>query len=275
MRKWGIGMKARSSSRSPETHHLRPAGASFADAYPRRLAERASRPPLNPRWSFGLRFFREIKNFGFDSGLIERGWMVSMLYRLADLSSLRVQDVMADRGIRDGTLRIHDINWTGRNVPIKPEDFDWIDEAHRPPASDFALIQIAVSKAEGRLIGFFDEEAIFQIVLFDPLHNAQPSRFNDYKVRLSKPLGCEVTALRHEVLQVAAKSRERGCGCEADLAQALQWRRDQRGAAIVMTLIDGTEMADADQLIAEGRVGSYRDIFAAGLVAVLERRLDS
>ncbi|WP_431260802.1 hypothetical protein ACQ86G_12220 [Roseateles chitinivorans] len=128
----------------------------------------------------------------------------------------------------------------------------------------------------GRLIGFFDADEIFQIVLFDPLHNAQPSKYNDYKkVRLSKPLGCEVTALRHEVAQVMAKSRERACGCEIDLAAALQWRRDQRGSAIVMPVIDGTEIEDADQLIAEGRVGSYRDIFAAGLVAVLERRLDS
>ncbi|WP_416760853.1 hypothetical protein ACNI65_01880 [Roseateles sp. So40a] len=66
------------------------------------------------------------------------------------------------------------------------------------------MIQIAISKAEGRLIGFFDEEAIFQIVLFDPLHNAQPSKFNDYKVRLSKPLGCEVTAPVAAVASTAA-----------------------------------------------------------------------
>jgi hypothetical protein len=144
--------------------------------------------------------------------------MVSMLYRLGELSGLRVFDVMDDAGVREGTLRIHDIDWAGRNVPIKPEQFDWLPQARWMASDDFALIQIAVSKAEGRLIGFFDEEAIFQIVLFDPLHNAQPSKYNDYKVRLSKPLGCEVTALRHEVSQVMARSRERACGCESDLA---------------------------------------------------------
>lgn len=198
-----------------------------------------------------------------------------MLYRLSELSSLRVSDVMSDRGTREGTLRIHDIDWAARNVPIKLEDIDWIDAPDRLAGGDFALIQIAVSKAEGRLIGFFDEESVFQIVLLDPLHNAQPSKYNDYKVRLSKPLGCEVTALRHEVSQVMLKSRERGCGCGTDLAGALRWRRDQPGGAIVMPVVDGTEIEDAEQLIAEGRVGSYRDIFAAGLVAVLERRLDS
>lgn len=236
---------------------------------------RQTRSSGNPKWSFGMKFFREIKFFGFDSAEIDKRWMVSMFYRLGELSGLRVMDVMRDAGVREGTLRIHDIDWSARNAPLGPEDIDWIVEADHPPGREFSLIQLAVSKAEGRLIGFFDEEAIFQIVLFDPLHNAQPSKYNDYKVRLSKPLGCEVTALRHEVAQVMAKSRERACGCEIDLAAALQWRRDQRGSAIVMPVIDGTEIEDADQLIAEGRVGSYRDIFAAGLVAVLERRLDS
>ncbi|WP_431050427.1 hypothetical protein [Roseateles sp. L2-2] len=185
---------------------------------------RQTRSSGNPKWSFGMKFFREIKFFGFDSAEIDKRWMVSMFYRLGELSGLRVMDVMRDAGVREGTLRIHDIDWSARNAPLGPEDI---------------------------------------------------GKYNDYKVRLSKPLGCEVTALRHEVAQVMAKSRERDCGCESDLAAALQWRRDQRGRAIVMPVIDGTEIEDADQLIAEGRVGSYRDIFAAGLVAVLERRLDS
>ncbi|OWQ83395.1 hypothetical protein CDN99_26475 [Roseateles aquatilis] len=168
---------------------------------------------------------------------------------------------------------MHPIDWGGKHVPIKLDDLDWIDEVYR--GREFPIVQIAVSKAEGRFVGFHDEDGIFQIVLLDPLHNAQPSKYNDYKVRLSKPLGCEVTALRYEVSQVMAKSRARGCGCDADLTAALRWRRDQRGAALVMPVVDGTEIDDADQLIAEGRVASYRDIFAVGLIAVLERRLDS
>ena len=267
-------MKFKPVCRSPERGYRPPdgRGGSVETTHP---SMRRTRSSKNPPWSFGFRLFREIKYFGFESAEIDRRWLVSVLHRLSELSGLRVLDVMNDRLLREGTLRIHDIDWTARGVPIRPEDLDWIDQDQRRPGSEFVLLQIAVSKAEGRLIGFFDADEIFQIVLFDPLHNAQPSKFNDYKVRLSKPLGCEVTALRHEVAQVMAKSRERDCGCESDLAAALQWRRDQRGSAIVMPVIDGTEIEDADQLIAEGRIGSYRDIFAAGLVAVLERRLDS
>lgn len=210
-------MSPTSCKRTPDRHRVRYAPSAAVPERPARAAEVSTRP-VNPRWSFGLKHFREIKLFGFDSPDIDRRWMVSMLYRLGELSGLRVFDVMDDAGVREGTLRIHDIDWAGRNVPIKPEQFDWLPQARWMASDDFALIQIAVSKAEGRLIGFFDEEAIFQIVLFDPLHNAQPSKYNDYKVRLSKPLGCEVTALRHEVSQVMARSRERACGCESDLA---------------------------------------------------------
>jgi hypothetical protein len=230
--------------------------------------------PSTRRWSFGFRHFRELKYFGFDSPEVGKRWFVSLLLRCRELSDYRVGVLMSDLEVRAGTLRMHDLDWDARNIPIRLGELDWIEPFYRGNALEYSLFQIAISKAEGRIIGFLDEQWIFQIVLLDPLHNAQPSKYNDYKVRLSKPLGCEVTALRHEVLQVAAKCRERGCGCEADLAQALQWRRDQPGAAIVMPVV-GTEIEDADQLIAEGRVGSYRDIFAAGLVAVLERRLDS
>lgn len=267
-------MKYKPSSRWPEAGCV-PGVARDRRVDTRFSPARSERSMKSRSWSFGLRFFREIKHFGFDSSEIDRRWMVSVLHRLSELSGLRVMDVMGDRSMREGTLRIHDIDWAAKNIPIRPEDFDWIDERCRRLDGELALIQVAVSKAEGRLIGFFDAEDIFQIVLFDPLHNAQPSKYNDYKVRLSKPLGCEVTALRHEVSQVMLRSRERGCGCEIDLADALRWRRDQRGCAIVMPVVDGTEIEDAEQLIAEGRVSGYRDIFAAGLVAVLERRLDS
>lgn len=231
--------------------------------------------PENRRWSFGFRFFREIKHFGFDSSEVDKRWSVSLLQRFKELSDHLVRGLMSDRDVRGGTLRMHDLNWDARSIPIQLSDLDWIDPFYLERYPEFSLFQIAVSKAEGRIIGFLDEQWIFQIVILDPLHDAQPSKYNDYKVRLSKPLGCEVTALRHEVSQVMLRSRERGCGCEIDLADALRWRRDQRGCAIVMPVVDGTEIEDAEQLIAEGRVSGYRDIFAAGLVAVLERRLDS
>jgi len=119
---------------------------------------------------------------------------------------------------------MHNISWDAKNVPITRDEIDWIDEDYRSNAEEFPLFQLAVSKAEGRFVGFLDEDNVFQIVLLDPLHNAQPSKFNDYKVQLSHPLGCEVTALKDEATLALARISGRSCGCEKELFSAFSWR---------------------------------------------------
>lgn len=238
-----------------------------------RIKKALSRSPVRERqrWSFGFRYFREIKNFGLDASEVDRKWLLSVVYRLSDLSGLELSAVMEDGTVRDGTLRIHDIDWNAKNIPIKQSDLYWIDAVYKGNPTEFPLFQLAVSKAEGRLVGFLDEDNVYQVVLLDPLHNAQPSKFSDYKVRLSKPLGCEVTSIRYELGLIRQKSKERGCGCEVDIAAALEWRKGAPGFAIVMPLVKGTELQDAETLIAEGVATNYTDIFSLGLVAALER----
>ncbi|MBK8817325.1 MAG: hypothetical protein IPN42_18300 [Methylococcaceae bacterium] len=71
----------------------------------------------NQRWSFSFRFFKEIKYFGLDSNEISKSWMLSVIYRLQELSSLTVAEVTESREVISGTLRIHDINWNQKNIP--------------------------------------------------------------------------------------------------------------------------------------------------------------
>jgi len=104
-------------------------------------------------------------------------------------------------------MRIHNINWSAKSVPIKRSDLNWIDKDYLNNEEEFPIMQIAVSRAEGRLVGFFDEQNAFQIVLLDPLHNAQPSKYNGYKVRLCKPLGCELSTVMHEAKRLWRRSR--------------------------------------------------------------------
>ena len=169
--------------RAPDRRLVRAAPVRPEPAF--RMRAGLAQHPRNKAWAFGLKHFREIKHFGFESSEIDRRWLVSVVYRLAELSALSIQDVTRDGSARGGTLRIHEIDWFSRGIPIAPDDLDWMPEPSAADGREFTLIQIAVSKATGRLIGFFDEDDVFQIVLFDPLHNAQPSKFNDYKVRLS------------------------------------------------------------------------------------------
>lgn len=224
------------------------------------------------KWAFGFRFFKEIKYFGLDSDQIEKKWLVSVMERLGDLSKETLASILESPAARDGTLRIHDIDWGGKNVPIARKDLDWIDKEYLENAAEFPMFQLAVSKALGRLVGFLDEDNVYQIVLLDPLHNAQPSKYNDYKVRLSKPLGCEVSAIRAGAKTALEKVAGRPCGCEAELRAALEWSKRNSGEAIVMPIVEGSMANDADVAIAEGVANSYVEIFEAGLVAVWDRK---
>lgn len=222
----------------------------------------------NQRWSFGFRYFKEIDNFGLDSDKIDRKWALSVMYRLGELSALTLESVLDSRTVADRTLRMHDIDWKWRSIPIKRADIDWIGDDYIKNAEEFPFFQVSVSKAMGRLVGFMDEDNVFQVVLLDPLHNAQPSKFNDYVVRMCKPLGCEVTSIRYSAVNALKKIAARPCGCVQEIESAFQWTKRQPGEAFVIPVVDGTGVEDADKLIEEGKAGSYLEIFEAGLVAL-------
>lgn len=230
-----------------------------------------SPPSRDERWSFSFRFFSETKYFGLDSAKVDKKWTLSVIYRLQELSKLTISGVMEDRDIVEGSMRIHPLNWSGKKVPIKRADLDWIDEEYLSNPDEYPIMQIAVSKAEGRLVGFFDEQNAFQIVLLDPLHNAQPSKFNGYDVQLCKPLGCEMTAVLHAARNAVQRISERACSCSEDLGNSLDWEKCKSGTAIVIPFSDGKLSKDALDLIQMGRAEGYEDIFSAGIDALLYR----
>jgi len=229
-------------------------------------------PPEEQRWSFSYRYFSEIKNFGLDSGLVDKKWIVSVIYRLQELSKMTISEVFNSRDLAEGSLRFHEINWTQKNIPIQREDLDWIDRDYLENSEEFPIMQVAVSKAEGRLIGFFDEQSAFQIVLLDPLHNAQPSKYNGYKVRLCQPLGCEITAVRYAARKAVAKISDRSCECAGDLEGALGWSSSDSGMALIIPTADEQTFKDADDLLELGLAMDYEEIIRAGIDALLERQ---
>lgn len=222
----------------------------------------------NQRWSFGYRFFKEIKYFGLSSDKIDKKWFISLLMRLGELSALTLESVLESRSVQEGTLRMHNISWDAKNVPITRDNINWIDDDYHSNPEEFPLVQLAVSKAEGRFVGFLDEDNVFQVVLLDPLHNAQPSKFNSYKVQLSHPLGCEVTAIKAEATLALERISGRSCGCEKELISAFSWQKRKPGQAVVIPVVEGSSVEDADNLIANGKAQSYLDIFEAGLVTL-------
>ncbi|MFA6062878.1 MAG: hypothetical protein WC736_09780 [Gallionella sp.] len=225
----------------------------------------------NQRWSFSFRFFEERKDFGLDSALIGKKWVLSVVYRLQELSKLTISQVMESRDVVDGTLRIHNINWDHKNTPIKRADLTSIEPEYLDNPEEFPIIQFAVSKAEGRIIGFFDEDNSFQVVLLDPLHNAQPAKRNEYKVRFCKPLGCEITGLRHEAKKAIEKIQGRSCSCARELTSSLDWSESSTGVALIITSDDDKIFKDADEIISMGKAASYTDIVETGIYTLLDK----
>jgi hypothetical protein len=144
--------------------------------------------PPKKKWKFSFRYWKQIEYFGVDQ--CDKSWFVSLLERLTEVSSLEVEDALA--GSYGTSLRCHPINWDARNIPISRAEIDWLGEYS---SDDFELIQFSISTGRGRIIGFFDADHIFHIVLLDPLHNLQPAKKRNYQVRASYIAQCAITRM--------------------------------------------------------------------------------
>lgn len=98
------------------------------------------------------------------------------------------------RGEGAAAIRFHPIDWEAKNIPIKRADIDWLGDHS---GQEFELMQFHISKSKGRVVGFFDQESVFYIVLLDPLHNLQPAGDYKYRVRASHIADCEITRISY------------------------------------------------------------------------------
>ena len=212
-------------------------------------------------WTFSFRFWRQLDYFGV--GNSEAKWFVSLLEKLKDLSGRE-----KDRFLRDPKLkedwRYHTINWGQRNIPIQRADLDWIDENYRDNSDEFPLVQFQVSQALGRIVGFWDEKDIFNIVLLDPLHNIQPSKDYDYKLDPTNPLRCQYSSLLYKIHQIqhGAECENPRCTYKAKL-ETIETTNPYQN--VLIHYIDDEDLGRAANLKDEGWVESSRDIFEYGL----------
>lgn len=150
-----------------------------------------------------MKYWRQIENFGI--GNIEKSWIASLFERISELSKENIDDLRFDDQKKD-SLRIHDINWNATNIPISRDDLSWIDKEYKDNPAEYPLIQIHISMALGRIVGFWDDASVFQIVLFDPLHNMQPSKRFDYAVKNTAIQRCQYTQLLAKIERAQKKS---------------------------------------------------------------------
>lgn len=157
----------------------------------------------NKKWVFSFTYFKQIKFFGLDK--CEPKWFVSLIERLKDFSSYDIDEFKTNYTIKNN-LRYHAINWDSPNTPIKREDLTWIPTDYLNNEIEFPMFQFMISKAMGRIVGFWNESSdVFNIVLLDPLHNIQPSKYFEYKVDDSYPLSCKYSSLLKDIDTIKSK----------------------------------------------------------------------
>jgi hypothetical protein len=196
------------------------------------------RVPEKERWVFSFRFWRQIENFQI--GDLKPSWYISLLQRLADVSAIDRDELFRDTGLQDG-LRFHEINWGSKNVPIARNDLDWLAKDYLDNEAEFPFYQFHVSKALGRIVGFFDERQIFNIVLLDPNHNIQPSNYNDYKIRPTVAGSCQFSQVVTVARSYVGGCTNSDCAVKHGIVEAIEVEtRNLTGGVMVVNLTDET-----------------------------------
>jgi len=152
-------------------------------------------------WNFGFKYFRQIDMFGFKH--TDSNWFAGVFERLRDTSKM---EYTGQNGVLEDGYRYHIINWNSKNCPIERADFDWLDDVYLENEVEYPFCQFHISKAKGRIIGFWDESNIFQILLLDPMHNMQPSKKVNYEIREAFPAMSEIDSLRHDIDKILQNS---------------------------------------------------------------------
>lgn len=160
--------------------------------------------PKNETWSFSFKYFKQVKYFGLDKS--PSTWFVSLIKRFSDLSNMDRTRVFSDKNTKD-FYRYHKINWESKNIPISKKDLNWIDKVYLDNDVEFPFYQFQVSTANGRVVGFWNEDhTVFYVILLDPLHNIQPAKRFNYKVDDCYPLSCEYSSLLQDCTDILSQN---------------------------------------------------------------------
>ena len=196
---------------------------------------------------------------------VELSWVSAFFGQLVALSKEKISSLRVD-GRKRKIWRIHDVKWKTKNIPIQKKDLTLIPERYRDNDDDYPFIQISISKALGRFIGFFDDSNVFNIVLVDPMHNIYPCEYNGYKVRECSEEPTDYVMLLEKFDQLGKSTCENAdCGFRRKLQELKSQKMNNN---IIMHFVDDDNLALANKYIESDEnddVSSYSEIFKYGL----------
>ena len=226
---------------------------------------RTPQRPGKERWAFSFRFLRQIDLFGW--GDQNSGWFVGLVEKLTELSKLTTDEVVSDLGVRD-VWRFHPVKWTSTDCPLRRENLTWIDTEYRDNSDEYPIYQFQLTVSTGRVIGFWDENRTFNVILLDPMHNLQPSKDFDFRVRTTKVHASSYGNLLDAIMSVK-KAECQNHECARNVAISALGKRDADG--IIITRVDDARLARIYAIMELYDCSSVLDIFDAGLSTLEEK----
>lgn len=220
---------------------------------------KAGRVPEKRLWSFSMRFWRQADLFGV--GQQSGSWFISLCDRLAALCALSLDTFLRDEDLRQN-FRFHEIDWDGKNVPVKRADFDWIEKDYLDNEEEYPFYQFHISRALGRIVGFFDEAQVFNVLIFDPNHNIQPSKYNNYKIRPTRIGNCHYSSLTSLAASIVNGCQ---CGMKYDLAEKLDSKMLEQTGGVMICRMDEGHHERLSALRRSGHAKDITEIFEFGL----------
>ena len=211
-------------------------------------------------WAFSFRYWKQTENFGL--GECDNKWFVSLLDRLEQMSHEKVDDTKSNPTLAQA-MRLHGIDWNAKNIPICKSDIDWVASVYSDNLEEYPILQFQLSMATGRVVGFFDDAGIFNIILLDPKHNIQPAQRFGYKVDKTSVGYSEISSL----LKVIDEKRCRcsACADAGDLHSEFQKElRSYTGGAILLHW-DSDQLNRFTKLVNSGAVQDFSDLFEYAL----------
>lgn len=217
--------------------------------------------PPPKQFAFSFRYFREERYFGL--GRVPSSWFVEWLHKLQELSGKTYDSIMSN--IREkNQWRIHPINWSARNMPVSKTALNWIDRRYINNSEEYPFYQFQVTTALGRVIGFWDERGIFNVVFLDTAHNMQPSAYTDYRLR-------ETTIAKGEYAAAISLFESRieqcgtQCGCRQIYAQIQTALTHNLPFETVLIPMTADLFTRATSCVQQGLANSLGEIVQLGL----------
>jgi len=226
---------------------------------------KAGLPPERQLWAFSFRYFRQMRYFGVGSK--DATWFTSMLDRLAELSKKTIASTNANP-TEKLAWRLHEIDWNSKGVPIKRDQLDWIDSVYLANEAEYPIQQFQITKALGRVIGFFDERRIFNVVLLDPMHNMQPSKYSDHKVRATSVSETVSATLIRFVESKLAGCKEANCVCRTEYVAFQTTLSNDDGGTTLLVHVSQELFGRIGNCISGGVADSIAGIIEASIDAL-------